>query len=648
MSKTDEAASENALQAAVGRSLEQAVNDFDKPRKGDNPEETTAKLFGLFEMDKSIVNLITGFYTAMIGEFNNFLSPKTYKTIQTYAPKLFKPGGKPLEGAALNRLSAGGAMAVNAGVILLPAIGQLISDVRNHHHLRAQSARELAPVLDDLFGKHSIGTYNSVKKEENSVIWAHRKRISNEASASHSRLVWSALASNAANLLREHLNFRSMLSGKDISTVIIDRHPERGEELTQQYTQEAHARLKKANTKVEMTPEKQAEIATEVRSKVAEKLNKEFAQDGLRLAFFGANFGLPQIIGKIAESSKKRLTQARQPYSAYEAIKHLAEQLENNPGRRDRFQLPKQRGEASLVACLAEVVKVHQREMCDLDPTYSELRPSLNEDLQTLVKPIAEALHAGKLSPIMLVRLVGEGKIVKNHGRGLASPTELATTLEAYVGKTHAINTRDPKEYLSNSNFSLEQLKESLSTLEGEERLHLSAFIPDGVLKAAGFDDKEIKQVQSHRLEHGYQGFLMHAVVGAATHSDEVLKADGLSSAQIKHLRAAAQKLDRDGIKALDAIISSPTNPDGIDSTVLADLAVPKTAVGDRNYVSKLAAEGKKAEAAEGDDGRAADMAHSAINHAKSGKSPAGKHAEREGARRAHDAHAEGHHAAHH
>lgn len=605
----DSAIDKADLQASLQRSIEEGMNGLNKTHYDADPAKNNKKLFGLFEMDKGIANMVESLYTSLIGEFNNFLSPKTYDTIRTYAPKI-KIGGKPLEGTALNRAAAGGALAVNLGVTLLPTIGQVINTVTDHHRERALTARHLAPVLDEIVGKHSVSAFNGVGKEQNSVIWAQRQRMSREASANSWRLVWSGLAANGANILGQQLNFRSAVSGKSIHEVMLDKYPERAKELREEYTRKETDKEIHRHRGEELTAEQQENIRNLVESKVGEKLKQETAGEhqGGRLAFFGANFSLPMIVNKIAESNQARYNATRQPFSAYEMIQCLVEQMENNPGHGDHFQLPGKRGrELPLSKYIEELVKLHQREMADLDSNYSELRPSLNEDLHDLVKPVAQALREGKLSPLMLVRLVGEGKIVKNHGRGLASPTELGTTLESYIGKSHGINNRDPKDYLSNSSFSLVQLKESLSSLQGDERMDLAAFIPDAVLKEAGFSDKEIKKVQDHRLQDTYKGVLMHGVAGMAAMKDDELKAAGISSAQIKQVREAAQILEERGEKGLDAIISSPTHPDGVDSTALADLVVPKTAVGDVHYLSKLVDTGKKASAS-ADDRDIGDM----------------------------------------
>lgn len=644
----DDASGKNAAQAAIQRSLSEGMSRLEHHQYSDDPEKNEAKLFGLFTMDAGIVNAIDGMYTALSGEFTRTISPKLYEIVLKNGPKL-KISGTALSGKALHRTAAATTLAVNMGIFLGGSVVKFTNDVIDQHRVRAQTARALAPVLDDVIGKHSVGAYNNVSIDTNSVIWAHRRRMGQEATKKNSNTVMTALAKNVINFGTQAMNFRSLATGLHREDLFLKKYEKEAEELRKKYGHEDdYHRQYGARNHSHAQNDSQAHAADEaaelvarnerIQAKVAEELHRKHDSDAGRFGMMGVNLSLPTIIGKIAESSMRRMKTSRQPYSTWEMIHCLSEQMQNNPGGDNRFQLPGKRGqELSLDTYVAEIFKQHQREMCDLSPDYSELRQSLHADLDALVKPIADSLKSGNLNPLMLVRLAGEGKVIKNHGRGLASEADVKKTLEGYEGKSHKINTVDPKEYLAERNFSLAHLKESLGSLSGDEKLDYAASFPDGVLKAAGESEKTIHAAQLHRAKLAYKHMLMHEINGMAAKTDDDLKAGGLGSSQIEQLRKAAEELSERGIDAFEALLSSPTHADGIEHTV-NDFVVPKIA-GDKEYLGKLVAAGKKAAPKITDDDRAGEMADAVIERASSGTSTHGNkhprtHAKREDHRR--------------
>ncbi|MES2983906.1 MAG: hypothetical protein V4735_01815 [Pseudomonadota bacterium] len=648
-SDRDDALGKDDAKAALQRSIEQGVNDLQRHQYSDDPDKNTAKLFGLFEMDSGVVKMIEGLWAGMSGEITRTLSPRLYKTVFDQGLKI-KIADKMLSETALHRTAAGVTLGVNLGIFVGGSAVKLCNDMVSQHRARADVARHMAPVLDDLMGKHSVGTYNSVRATDNSVIWAHRQRVGKEASALNSGTVLSAVGNNMVNFVGQGMNVRSLWTGKHREAIFLKMHEKEAGEMRERlrayeerhgghYDRGGYYGAEQNEARAAAAAKRRLEMDAEIEKKVAEDLHQKHDNEAGRMGALGLNMLLPTLLGKVTESKMNRLKKSRQPYSAWEMISCLSEQLQNNPGGDNRFQLPGQRGqELPLEKYVAEIFKQHQREMCDLDANYSELRQSLHEDLDALVKPIAEALRGGKLNPLMLVRLAGEQKVIKNYGRGLASATDVKTTLESYEGKSHRMNTVDPKEYLSGRNFDLPNVKESLQSLKGEEKLDYAASFPDGVLKAAGEDEQTIKSVQLHRAKLGYKQMLRYKVSALAAKSDEDLKAGGLGTAQIDQLRKGEEMLADRGLDAFEALLGSPTHADGIEN-VVADFVVPKL-VGDKTYLGTLIENGRslvkdqkntdsaladKEEPADKDEARAAEMAEAALARAKSGN-----HAKRE------------------
>ena len=610
-------------QAALQRGLDAGMNSFERT----DPNASAVKVAGI-SIDAGIYNAIVGVYSAVCGEVTRLWSPKLYDTIVTHAPKI-KISGKELSGSALHRTAAGATLAVNMGIFVGGSVVKLANDVIDQQRSRAAMARELAPVLDELMGKHSVGAYNSVTADKNSVIWADRMRRSKEAHTLNTSTIMSALANNVVNFAGQAMNVRSLMTGEHREALFLQKHEKDADELRNDIREKLEGRIKRSRGVLPEAGSAEAQkLDAEIESKLLAELHKEHDGNAGRMTALGLNLSLPTLLGKLAKSSMERLKKTRQPYSAWDMIKTLSEQMQNNPGGDSHFQLPGQHGrELPLEKYVAEIFKQHQREMCDLDPQYSELRQSLHDDLDELVKPIAEALRGGKLNPLMLTRLAGENKVIKNHGRGLASVTVVQTTLETYAGKSHRINTTDPKEYLSERNFSLEHAKDSLHTLKGEERLNFAAVFPDGLLKSLGLSEKEIQAVQAHRAQEGFKHLQLNAVMGMNEKSDDELKNGGLGSAQIKQLHEGAQVAAAEGLQAFEGLLGSPTNASGIEN-IVADFVVPKLAIGDGQYLGKLVAKGqevlKNTQTSEEsanvtDEARAGEMADAAIARAQSG-----------------------------
>jgi hypothetical protein len=556
------------------KSLTQGLSEARHNDNDDGPD--TIKLFGVLEVDSGVAKAASSVITALGGEITHALSPKTYGFVLGLGKKNIT--GHTLQGKTLYRTAAGVTLGVNLGVLLFEPISQFTQAIKDQHQERVDITKKVAPILDDLKGNHRVASFMGMSEATNSVIYAHRRRMHKFHTVKTHNIVLAGLGKNAINIAREAVNVQGFAKGIDRDLIIKENNHERSEEIRR----ELKATYKKDDKLSDY----------EMERRVSQRLQKEAGDGGAKLALFGGTAGLSAIVDTMVQSSEKRLKKNRQPYSALEMILALEEQMQNNPGHSDHFQLPgRQGGELPLDKYVSEIFKLHQREMADIDPKHSEIRKALAQDLDHVGQAIAEKLKAGDLSPLLLIHLVGEGKIVKKKGRGIASADEVKEQVERFANKSRSYDVADPKEFLAERNFDLAKVKQGLEHLHGEEKLDFASTLPDGLLKDAGMGEKEIKQVQAHRVQPLYDEYLTNTISGIAAHSDEELQKGGLGKTQITKLREAAESIAQGGEEALHALKNGPTNGEGIEH-LINDYAVPKIA-GDKDYLGKLISDGK-------------------------------------------------------
>lgn len=505
----------------------------------------TTKLFGLFEIDSMVAGVVEGFWQQMAKHVSTTFSPKAYGTIQKYGKQLWESSAKaPLtagQTTALNRAAAGTTLAINLGIKLAPMAGQMRDNFKRQREERDAVARKLAPVLDDLVGSHSRGALNKACKQ-NDVLAVYANRMHKE---NHINNFYDVLKASVIipNLLEEGTNFEALRSGQNLEDV-------------------HNARI----------AQQQAEATAG--GEPAFGKGKLFDFKGMSHLVTGSNFSLPQIIDKVKGKKLKHLYETRQPICAGEMILELHEQLDAKPDSYS-FKMPGQRGgQYPLEEYVMRVLIQHQKDMADLKPEYSEIRDALKEDLIEVVKPIAEALRNGELSALSLIRLVGEGSIIKNKGRALADPDVVGELIQKHAGKAFASVQPEPKEYFANATFTEKDFITAIQTLEGDDRFSLCILMPEWLLKKAGLDDKELKEVKQFSATH--LGPVVTAMVSAMNEkSDQELKQENMTHSNVRHIRKAQAAIEENGEKAVKKLRANASNPEGIEQ-LIANWAVPQ------------------------------------------------------------------------
>ncbi len=497
-------------------------------RKGEEnaekAEETNAKpikLFGVFEVDPGLVAYLQAGYNVFADFAEKLLSSHSYAFGGWVAARL---GIKNPQTA--KNIAAATTLGVGAAIKTAGYISPITDTYRVHHEERAAFARKLAPVLDDLKGSHSAQAFNSVTMAQNEMIFAHRQRMLKEAHIKNSSNVIDLLINAGPNLAFSLMDFNTM-------------------------------------RRLGLSPEGLSDYRN----------NQGAHQNNLRNLFETlANTGTAGIANHIKKSSEKTLRRSLQPYSALEMIMTLQDQVAQKPNA-SSFRTPRDGDSYPLDEYIQRILMQHQKDMADISHEHTELRSALKDDLEAISKPIAEAMKKGDLSAISLVRWIGEGQLIKDKGRRLASVDEVKKLLGAAEKAPMPSIVVDPKEYYVDAAFTHKDLEQALQTLQGQERSMFAALFPDAVLMHAGMKEAEVKSIRAMSMQQ-YEAMLAATVAAMASKSDEELEREGMAKAEIKQLREVADAFKENGEKAIHEARTSPANANGIER-VLTNWAVP-------------------------------------------------------------------------
>lgn len=507
--------------------------------------DKTVKVFGV-EVDQGLANWAASAYNVVSDFGTRALAPKTYEITTNLVSPHLTPG-------ATAKTAAIATFAVNTGLKSAMFVPPMIKSVQETHAQERELARKLAPVLDDIKNSHSVGAMKSVRMEDNSIIRAH---------------VWQMHKKHGVQ------NFNSFLD------LIVNAGPNVALNLSQlggMYSKGLSPKELAKQTQLA----KQQQVGDDSVGGQMKELGKLFV-----------NSSTGTISGRIKKSNENNLKKRIQPYSALEMLLTLGEQVESNAKART-FQVPGRRGESyPLEEYLMRVMIHHQKELADISPEQSEVREALREELALATKPIAEAVRKGELSGMALVRMLGEGHVVKRHGRAVASPEEVEEYIEKNAGTRINRVVVDPKEFYADASYSKADLQEVLKVLEGEEKQTFAAWVPDDVLEDAGMKPEAIKQLRVDTAKT-YERSLAEAVLGLAAKSEEELKADGLAKSEITQLYKARDALEANGLGAIADLKTSSANIRGVERLV-TNAAVPQIKR-DKTYLGKLTEAGRDA-----------------------------------------------------
>lgn len=420
-----------------------------------------------------------------------------------------------------------------------PIFPSIIAPVTTWRKQRADMAKTCTPILRDMKDEGLAGSIGGIGVTDNEVIYAHRLRLN-------------------ANLSHLTVNNALSLGSSQVGSII-----------------NAFAG-KKGSTPSTASP-------------------NDAAGHSLAHMLPGA---FDMVVNKYTASRNKEMQEQQNSCSAYELITNLEAQLKKqsksgtNPEHRD-FSFPKAMGNrsANLADYISVIIRAHTTDMERIMPNdYSQLRDALKPQLKEVSKVLADAIISGDLAPLSLVRMVGEGQIIKQQGRMLVDVEELKNQITKHAHKQASLVEIDPKEYLKMATFKEKELKETLATLQGNERAVFASFFPDTVLKQTGMKDAEIQSIRQETAPM-YEKNLANMLAGIAAQPNEGLKEQGMADAEIKAIKDAYKTLQTKGEQAVHTLRANAANPTGIELPLI-NVAMSK--ISEPHYFGKMLAAGNE------------------------------------------------------
>ncbi len=533
-----------------------------------------AKAFGVINpIYLGVVSAISAAYGPTLEKFfGDSLGKLATKGMDPSASKLAK---LPLFGRAVKAITSPKGLTVAAFGVLAagPIIPSLLSPLRTWHKERAEMAKTCAPILKEMKEEGLSGSIGGIGAQDNEVLYAHRSRINGNLS---------------------HFTYNNVLglASSQTSTLI-----------------NGAGNMAKKGTK---TPALAHDAPATEASPMAGIIHTLPA-------------GVDFLVGQYKESINKEFAASRNSCSAYTLITNLDAQIKKAASAggsisNNDFSFPKIMGNRStnLTGYIATLIKAHSDDMARLMPDdYSTIRPALNGQLTEVSKVLAEAMTSGDLAPLSLVRLLGEGHIIKQQGRNLVDASVLKTELHKHAGKQVSMVEMDANEYFKMAAFKDKELKEMLSRLEGAERSIFASFFPDSVLKKIGVSEKEIRDIREETAPL-YEKNLAALIAGITAQDPAELKKQGIAADELKVLQAAAQKIAENGEEAVHAMRANAAKPSGIEITGM-NAAIPMIKSGSV-HLGTLLTKGKEllANPAANDDAAPEATGHSRGKHGKS------------------------------
>lgn len=451
-------------------------------------------------------------------------------------------------GSLLGNSAAAKTAQVTLGLatVLSEEIASVTRGMMEYKRHLSQTAGHIAPVLSELKGRHDLVGLMSVTQQENSVIALHRKRLGEKFSGDMIKNAVGVLGSSLSVYQNIQPTLREVGLGKKFGFIENDR----------------------------LIPEN-AGIGRVVNDDV---LN-----------------GLLGAVGNMQKSTIE--SNYKRTYgnpSALAMIVSLAEQLQDGPDTTE-FEVPVTRQTLPLDQYIARMIKYHQEDVAKVDSHARPLRPALDEPLLEISQRLAFAIEEKRITPMMLVRIVGEKlhgvRLVKNNGRALAKIEEVERLIEVMGKKAQAYE--QPSASVVSETLTLQDIKDGITHLKGDERAMLIAVVPDELSHQSGLSDQEI-HAERNRVAPKLNEMFAEAVLALNAKDDKTLQEElHLAEADISTLREAAGAVQMEGAEALNHHRMSKQHPNGVDAIVL-NVAIDKVQAGERKYLGTLREEGKK------------------------------------------------------
>lgn len=569
----------NAMADLIEGSMKGVDNETLAQMPGVVVDENTgeARLFGFkVAMPKEMVAAVSALYVGSLKYINDNLGPQTYEA----ATKGLKSVG------ASSRAAHAGGVVGELGTIILAThwqdLGSIWGAQRDHKASLVKFSKQVAPVVDELRGKHGVGATMSIKKSENEVLWAERQR---QSAGLRLDLMTTAIAASgrATEVVRYIIDRRSGWNQEGTDASKIDGANKATEKKKAEQDKMVSRALESSNARDRLIKEggMSAEAADQIiQGQYPDLFRGKAKEAGLNaLRGNGENAGfldqmkqvLPTIGTAVSENyAAQYMDRERKKVSsvsAYDMIMTLTSQIDNDPSMKsydlpDGMKLQDGQRSVSLERYVEELFRRHE---ADMEPD-GKIGKRLEEKLKDASKVIAEALRDGDIDGLTLIALVGERHIVKRGAKSIADKEQARDEVRRQMVKSRRHNTVDEAEYYSERSFTRHDLEEALKSVEGEERMWFASMFPDNVLEGAGMKQEEIKTIRSAATEDIGRHVLKYAK-GLQEQGEDFLKGHEATKEEQARITEAAQTAE-DDTKALRDLTPKPGKVEGVSHDI--------------------------------------------------------------------------------
>lgn len=461
------------------------------------------------------------------------------------------------------------------GLIAAKPIEGATDLVSTYFKQRNELTDKLAPVIQAEGFSVGLNALHRGSLENNEIIQLELGRIAERAqsrfvkdvAAASLTVIPQAIVKNREDLIRVGSKPANTQSNAEAKAALARVNAEKEKKLREDATEIFNKTHGEAYKEDPVTAKELLNsIIKDLRGEQAENLKAEKAKHAAEHGIFSnenlINFGMPLAALAQKEAQASSLANAdkhAKEKTAFNMIMKLQDVVERD-GKLDVVEGKK------LAAYVKEIFETHQKNM---------KRPAIGErnkgDLDYASQEIAQAISRGTLHPLALIHLVGDGEIVRNQGKSIATRAEVATSIAAMAAKMPAKYAVDPDKYLAETSFSEAEAKELVTKLPPAARDVFLSLMPDEVKLRVGASEEEIAQIHG-RVKDSLAQQMQLMVFDMASRSDEDLKAQHLTEKEIKFVRTIAKESKAKGVASVLAAVSTHGNfKDGIEFPLVND-----------------------------------------------------------------------------
>ena len=187
---------------------------------------------------------------------------------------------------------------------------------------------------------------------------------------------------------------------------------------------------------------------------------------------------------------------------------------------------------------LIEIFKERYRES-----GWKAMPERVQEKLEEVTEQMVRPMLMGELSPLAVINLAGEGRILQNGGRSVASESEVKAALEEQMNKLSMQRMMSLDDFQSETELRVSDIAGAWKTLGPEENAFLSIVVPDVVLLKAGMTKEQIAEFHAK----GDKTFttMAEGIIGVMAKEPAEKLRDKFSKAEIAQLRELDEALTR-------------------------------------------------------------------------------------------------------